>query len=146
MSTFMNNQFNPKKHKLYKPQNPEKYAGDPERIVSRSSYEWRFCKWLDSNPNVLEWASEAIEIPYFDPGKMKKRRYYPDYYMKVRNADGKVVKYIIEIKPSKECRPPVKRRNRKQAALLKEQATWTTNQAKWKAADAYCKNLASCLR
>lgn len=134
----MNNNYDLKKHKIFIPRNPDKYVGNGN-IITRSNYEMKFCQWLDMNSNVIEWASESLEIPYYDPISMKKRRYFPDFYMKVQDKDGKVIKYIIEIKPYKEIKPPVIRKNRKKTTVLKEQKVWETNKAKWKAAEAWCK-------
>lgn len=136
--SWMNNNFNPEKHQLYSPTYPKKYVGKNKNIVVRSSYEAKFCRWLDLNPNVLEWASEALEIEYYDPTVMKKRRYFPDFYMKVKDKDGKIKKYIIEIKPNKETYKPIIRKNKKPTALLQEQKKWEVNQAKWKAAVNWC--------
>lgn len=138
--SWMNNQYRPGRgDKLYNPRHPDKYLGDVSKIITRSSYEMKFCQWLDNNPNVLEWSSENVEIPYFDPTSMKKRRYFPDYYMKVKNKDGKIKKFIIEVKPYKETIPPKKHKAKKKAAIIKENKTWTLNTAKWKAAEGWCK-------
>jgi len=136
--SYMSNNFDPTKHSIFKPENIEKYKGDTYPIC-RSSYEVKFCRWLDNNPNVLEWASETVEINYFDPVSKKKRRYYRDFYMKVVNKDGNVIRYIIEIKRNKETKPPVVRKNKKIKSMIYEQNTWETNKAKWVAATEWCK-------
>ena len=46
------------KQGFYYPKNPNKYVGDVDNIVYRSSWELRVFKWMDDNPSVLEWASE----------------------------------------------------------------------------------------
>ena len=53
-----------------------------------------FC---DNNPNILQWGSEEIIIPYRAIPDGKVRRYFPDFYIKVREKSGKVTKYIIEV-------------------------------------------------
>lgn len=136
--SYMNSQFDHKRHLIYEPKNPQKYVSKDPRIICRSSYELKFCQWLDHNINVLEWASENIEIPYFDPTSQKKRRYFPDFYAKMIDKTGKVKKFIIEIKPSKETKPPRNSKKKSQKSLLYEHKVWTVNQAKWKAADNYC--------
>lgn len=138
--SFIKKSFSVKSgHRIYTPENPDKYVGKDSTIICRSSYEEKFCRWLDINSNVLEWASEALEIPYFDPIQKKKRRYYPDYYMKVKNKDGKIEKFIIEVKPYKETIAPKKHGRKKQRTLLREQKTWVTNKAKWNACINWCK-------
>ena len=103
--SFMSSVFDPTKHKIYTPLYPDKYIGENYPVL-RSSYEAKFCRWLDVNENVKAWASEQIEIPYFDPTTNKKRRYFPDFFMKAIDKYGILKNYIIEIKPDKETRPP----------------------------------------
>ena len=37
-----------------------------------------------------------------NPADQRIHRYFPDFYIKVRDNDGKAKKYIIEIKPKKQ--------------------------------------------
>ena len=94
----------------YKPSYPNKYSGDPTNIIYRSLWERKFCVYCDLNENVLEWASEEIQIKYFDPTTKKVRRYFPDFYIKYLDKDGKIRKAIIEIKPLKETQEPVRKK------------------------------------
>lgn len=129
--------FNPKKHTIYTPINEEKYV-DKDPIVCKSSWEVHFCKWCDSNPNILKWSSEAIQIPYYDPVRRKNRRYYPDFSMSVKGTDGKVTNYIVEIKPKSQTDKPInKGKNNK--TYLYEFYTYQTNIAKWRAAIEFCR-------
>lgn len=121
----------------YKPKNPNKYAGDPSNIVYRSSWEHKVCVYLDHNPNVLEWASEEIVIPYISPKDNRYHKYYPDFLIKVRQADGKHQTILIEVKPYAQTQPP-KQRSRKTKKFLNEVLTYGVNQAKWEAAYKYC--------
>ena len=41
----------------YKPKNPQKYQGNPNNIICRSSWERKFCVWCDVNKNIISWAS-----------------------------------------------------------------------------------------
>lgn len=94
-----------------------------------------FC---DTNSSVIEWGSEEVIIPYRAPdGKI--RRYYPDFYIKVREQGGKTSKYIIEIKPKRQTKPP-NDANRKTAAYRNAALTFIKNQAKWSAAREYCED------
>lgn len=106
--------------------------------VTRSSYEAKFCRWLDNNPNVIEWSSECIEINYFDVTSNKMRRYFPDFYMKAINKDGEEIKYIIEIKPYKETHAPRKSVKKSRRTFLTETITWKKNLSKWKSAEDWC--------
>ena len=136
--SLMNNNFDPNKHTLYKPVNPEKYKGDINKIVSRSSYEWNFYRWLDFNSNVISWISEPIGIPYIDYTG-KQRRYFPDVIFKCKTPEGNEKTYVIEIKPVKETVPPIVNRRKRHKTILYEKQTWETNIRKWNAAKQYCK-------
>ena len=83
----------------YQPARPEKYRGDPRNIVYRSLWERRVMVEFDTNDNVLEWASEEIQIPYVSPIDGKRHRYFPDFVVKMRDRDGKVIVKMIEVKP-----------------------------------------------
>ena len=89
----------------YQPSHPRKYKGDPTNITFRSLWEKKFMNWCDKNTNILEWSSEEIIIPYRGPDG-KPHRYFPDFYMKQKELDGKIKKYVIEVKPLKQCSPP----------------------------------------
>ena len=121
----------------YKPSNPQKYVGDVNNIICRSSWERRFCVWCDSNENILEWGSEEIIIPYRSPIDNRVHRYYPDFYIKVREKSGRISKYIIEIKPKKQTKPPYGK-DKRTAAYKKEALTFAKNRAKWDAAEEFC--------
>jgi hypothetical protein len=56
---------------------------------------------------------------------------------KTKSDDIKV--YLIEVKPYKECKPPVNSGKKTKKTLLYEQKTWEENKAKWQAANKYCK-------
>ena len=87
---------------LYTPTNPKKYKGDPHRIVYRSLWERKFMTYCDTNEFILEWGSEEVIIPYLSPWDGKMHSYYPDFYIKVKQASGKRVRMIIEIKHKKQ--------------------------------------------
>ena len=136
----LNKQFDPTKHSIYRPVNIEKYRGKGLPIC-RSTWELKFCRWLDFNVNVLEWGSECMAIRYFDPVKSKPRTYYPDFYMKTLNKDNTEDKYMIEIKPYKQTIAPRAGRGKKRATLINEHKTWLTNNAKWIAAKSMCEKM-----
>ena len=120
----------------YRPSHPQKYKGDPTTITFRSLWEKKFLNWCDKNANILEWSSEEIIIPYRGPDG-KPHRYFPDFYMKQRQIDGKIKKYIIEVKPLKQCSPP-KKPKRQTPGYIREAFEYARNQAKWKEAKDYC--------
>lgn len=120
------------------PKNPEKYVGDAENIVSRSSWETKFLNFCDTNPAVIEYASEEVIIPYFDPVTNKMRRYFVDFWIKIKDKDGVVRKYLVEIKPDKFTKPPTAPK-RKTKRYIEEAMQYATNCAKWEAADKVCK-------
>ena len=123
----------------YKPDHPKKYKGDYSNVIFRSLWELKFMKWCDGNKNVIEWGSEEIVIPYRSPIDNKMHRYFPDFYVKVNTKERIVRKYIIEIKPLKQTKPPIKpKRTRVPERFLAESITYQVNEAKWKAAIEFC--------
>lgn len=119
--------------------NPSKYIGDPTQVIYRSSWELKFMKWCDTNASVLEWGSEEIVIPYLSPVDQRIHRYFVDFYIKVQDRQGKVTKYLIEIKPAKFTMQPVKPK-RVTPRFIEEVRTWGVNQSKWKNATDFCEN------
>ena len=97
----------------YYPSFPRKYKGDPTNIIYRSLWERKFMVYCDKNDRILEWGSEEFFIPYRSPIDGKIHRYFPDFYMKVKQNSGGVKKFIIEVKPKYQCKPPVKNPKRK---------------------------------
>lgn len=123
----------------YKPSFPEKYQGDSNNIICRSSWERKFAYWCDHNESVISWASEEFCIPYISPVDRKVHRYYPDYIIKIKESDGKIKTYVIEVKPKRQTVAP-KVPKRKTKSWLYEAKTYAVNQAKWKAAEEFCKD------
>ena len=123
----------------FKPKNYKKYKGDPTKIYYRSLWERRFMVYCDNNSKIIEWGSEEIIIPYKSPLDQKTHRYFPDFYVKYINKDKQIVREVIEVKPKKQLSPP-KEPKRKTKRYLNEVATFIKNQAKFKAAEEYCKD------
>ena len=121
----------------YQPNNPLKYKGNFQNIIYRSLWELKFMKYCDSNQNILEWGSEEVIVPYRSPIDNRYHRYFPDFYIKVRESTGKIKKYIIEVKPKKQCIEP-KVQKKKTKSYVYEVCEYVKNQAKWKAAEEYC--------
>ena len=122
----------------FKPKNPQKYKGDPNKIIYRSTWEVKVMNYLDENPNVIWWGSEELPIPYISPVDKKRHRYFPDFIAKMRKADGTVMTYVIEVKPEKQTQPPTQKRKTK--TFLQETITYEVNKAKWYAAEEFCKD------
>ena len=123
----------------FKPKNYKKYKGDPTKIYYRSLWERKFMVYCDNNPSILEWGSEETIIPYRSPIDKRVHRYFPDFYIKYVNSNGKILREIIEVKPKRQTLPP-KEQKRKTKRYLNEIATYAVNQAKFKAAEEYCKD------
>ena len=121
----------------YQPNNPLKYKGNFRNIIYRSLWELKFMKYCDSNQNILEWGSEEFCLPYKSPLDNRIHRYFPDFYIKVRESTGIIKKMIIEVKPKRQCMEP-KKPKRKTRGYIYEVREYVKNQAKWKAAEEYC--------
>lgn len=127
---------------FYNPENPEKYVGDIKNIVYRSSWEKKFMKWADRNTSVLKWGSEIFFIPYYSQVDETVRRYFPDFWIEQKCNDGKIRKFIIEVKPYKERFPPAQPKRKTKKAMsryLNELTTFQRNQNKWKYAKEFAK-------
>ena len=72
----------------YKPSFPNKYKGNPNNIICRSSWERRFCHWCDLNESILEWGSEEFWIPYISPVDNRVHKYFVDFIIEVVQKTG----------------------------------------------------------
>jgi len=120
----------------FTPKNPNKYKGNAERIVYRSSWELRVMKNFDENPSVIWWASEEMFVKYMSPIDKRVHRYFPDFVVRLKKKDGKEATMMLEVKPEKQTKPP--KQSRKTRRMLAEVATYAINQEKWKAAELFC--------
>ena len=121
----------------FKPNDPNKYVGDLDDIVYRSSWELAVMRYLDSNSSVIQWASEWPVIPYRSIVTGRKHRYFPDFWVKKIGQDGTKSIVIIEVKPHYQTVEP-KKSNKLTKRYLTEVKTWATNTSKWSAAREYC--------
>jgi hypothetical protein len=121
---------------IFKPKNPQKYIGS--QPIYRSMLELKAFRYLDNNPNVLSWSSEAVVIPYISPADGKMHRYFVDLIAKLKTKEGTIKKLLIEIKPEKQTMPPIDTGRKKQKTLIYERYQWVVNQAKWISAKAWC--------
>jgi hypothetical protein len=122
----------------YTPEHPAKYMGDTTNIIYRSMWERRCMKYFDVNPSVLQWASEEVVIPYYDSMSKKVRKYFPDFLIKVKTANGETKTHLIEVKPSKDLRPPVGGRGKKKSTVLYEMKSYRMNRDKFASARKWC--------
>lgn len=124
----------------FRPQNPNKYKGDPTNIVFRSSYELKFMNYCDLTESVSEWRSEEFWIPYISPIDGKVHRYFPDFFVKYKDKNGNLRTLVVEVKPEKDLKMPDQNPKRKTKSWAYSVKTWAVNQSKWKAAKEYCED------
>lgn len=96
-------------------------------------------RYLDNHPKVIEWASEEFFIPYLHPVDKKVHRYFPDFWVKKEDAKGKEEILIIEVKPFKQTIKPTQGK-KKSTTFINEAITFAINEAKWSAAEEFCKD------
>ena len=121
----------------FKPRHVKKYKGDPTQIVYRSLWEKKFMEYCDLTESVDQWQSEEFWIPYKNPLDNRVHRYFPDFFIKVKESHNKIKSYLIEVKPKKQTKPPVKPK-RQTKGYIREAYEYAKNQSKWKAATEYC--------
>ena len=97
----------------------------------------RVMKYLDDHPSVLWWVSEELPIPYRSPIDQKIHRYFPDFIVRLKQADNKEITVVLEVKPYKQTQKPTQKRQTKR--FIQEAMTYAVNQEKWRAADLFCK-------
>ena len=123
----------------FRPKNYKKYKGDFREVIYRSSWELKFMQYCDTNKSIVKWSSEEIVIPYRSPVDNRIHRYFPDFYVKYKDIKGKLQEKVIEIKPAKQVKEP-KMQKRRTKKYVSEVFTYATNQAKWAAAEDFCKD------
>lgn len=124
----------------FSPQYPNKYIGNTNNIVFRSSWERIFMKWADNNSNVVSWGSEEMFVQYYSPVDNKLHRYFPDFVMTIKDKSGKHQTWMVEIKPFAQTQHPSTKNYRSKRTQIKEVMEYGKNQAKWAAATNYCAN------
>ena len=116
-----------------------KYRGrDIPRYLS--SWELKLFRFCDLNPDVIEWGSENIIIPYLNPIDNRMHNYIVDAYVKLKTKQG-VKKFLVEVKPYKQTiKPPLRntKTNKIPKSLVYEQLNYIKNTAKWEAAKKWC--------
>jgi hypothetical protein len=116
---------------FYEVRNSQKYVGNGKPKF-RSGWEMTFMMFLDSNDNVISWASEPVRIPYRNPLTGKMTMYVPDFIVTYRGPKETVRAELIEIKPKKQSLIESKMKDRDKAIVA-------VNYAKWHAATLWAK-------
>jgi hypothetical protein len=115
---------------IYTVRNPGKYVGKGTPRY-RSGWEMTFMMFLDSNDNIVQWASESISIPYRNPITGKQSMYVPDFFVTYRGRDNTTRAELIEIKPKKQSLIESRMTDRDRAIVA-------VNYAKWASAQKWC--------
>lgn len=121
----------------FSPKNPSKYMGDVTKITYRSLWERRVMRYFDDTDGIIAWGSEEFAIPYRSPVDDRLHRYFPDFLVKIKDKDGKVKTFVVEVKPESQTREPVIRK-KVTKRYITEVMTWGVNESKWKAAKEFC--------
>lgn len=116
---------------VYTCKNPQKYVGR-NKPRYRSGWEMTFMMFLDSNDNIVQWASESISIPYRHPLTGKMSNYVPDFFVTYRSRDNQTRAELIEIKPKKQSLIESRMSDRDRAVVA-------VNYCKWDAATKWCR-------
>ena len=98
----------------------------------RSSWEFTFMSFCDNNPAVLNWVSEGVKIPYYNPVSGKQTIYVPDFLVVYVDANQRQHTELVEIKPSKEA-------TMESARSYRDKLSVAINMAKWAAADSWAR-------
>jgi hypothetical protein len=117
---------------IYEVKNIQKYVGKGAPRF-RSGWEMTFMMFLDSNDNIVNWASEPVRIPYRNPLTGKNTNYVPDFIVTYKGPNNTLRAELIEIKPKKQSLIESKQSQYDRAMVA-------INYAKWDAAQKWCKN------
>ena len=120
----------------FRPINPHKYKGNPTNIIYRSGLELKVMLRFDTDPQILEWSSEEIIVPYRCKTDNRLHKYYPDFVVKMKTKDG-IKTFMVEVKPYVQTIPP-KKGKKKQRTYINEVMTYAKNVSKWQFAEEYC--------
>jgi hypothetical protein len=115
---------------LYEIKNPQKYVGNKQPYY-RSSWELAMMNFCDNNPNIQQWASEALHINYRNPFTGKNTIYVPDFLIIYVDKNGQKHGEVVEIKPLKETMM-------ESAKSKRDKAMVALNTYKWDAARKFC--------
>lgn len=66
---------------VYLPKNKNKYCGNYNNIIYRSSYELKFMHFCDYHNAIIRWSSEETIVMYKNPFDNKYHRYFLDFWI-----------------------------------------------------------------
>ena len=112
--------------------NTEKYVGT-KTPTYRSSWEHTFMMFCDNHPNIIQWASEAVQITYRNPVTGKQSIYVPDFFVMYEDKNGNRRAEIVEVKPSSQATMEAAGKNNQNKLSV------VVNTAKWQAAQIWCR-------
>ena len=115
---------------IFIPSNPDKCLGN-KKPTYRSGWELKVMRSLDEHPAILAWSSEFHKIPYRNPMTGRQTVYVPDFLIVYTDIDGKRRAEVVEVKPSSQVMGRAKGKYDQMAAIV--------NDAKWAAAQAWCR-------
>jgi len=110
-------------------------------------------EWCDKNTNVIKWAYEPYCIEYVNKPvpnlptwtselcDNKQHRYYIDFHVELKDNQGNIKIYIIEIKPKRFTTEPKEPKKKTRAATVRyvnEMKEFVKNQNKWAVANEFC--------
>lgn len=122
------------------PKNKNKYKGDIDNIIYRSSLELAYFNWCDINSSVKKWSSEEIVVPYKNVIDGKIHRYFVDLWLKIEDRHGNIKEYIAELKPYTYTTPEhLYTKSGKLTRSIRLKKQWLINQMKWKEANNFAK-------
>ena len=108
------------------------------QVEYKSSLELKSFMYCCNSSAVKKWSVEPYPIHYLKPTDGMQHRYYPDLWIEFKS--GK--KVLVEVKSSGETQEPKKPKKMNQNAIRRYKRaliTWSINQAKWEAAQEFCK-------
>jgi hypothetical protein len=125
-------------------ENKQKYIGTKAPIY-RSGWERDLCAFFDKNKVCIKWVSEPdfLIIPYTLPDGTK-HLYHPDFYCEMMGDNGKIKKFLIEVKPAaqspKHSKPPKEpkiKNTKTMSQWQKKMQMYMVNKFKWDNTEAY---------
>jgi hypothetical protein len=117
------------------PEHIEKYVGNSSKIMCKSLWERKMCKYFDDNDSIINWCYECLKIPYLSPIDGKVHMYFPDFVVKLKDKTGIEKTWIVEVKPHKQTMLP---KNKKAKSYKDDTARYLINESKWNAAKKLC--------
>jgi hypothetical protein len=74
-------------------------------------------------------------------GTGKIRRYFVDFYCEIKDNNGNIKKYLVEVKPKSQSIPPTQPKDGRSLKSYKSKALiFMVNHFKWESAKKYCQN------